>query len=448
MEQTNQASRSTIWTPKRIALTTLAVLGVAAAFWVLFRFRVVFFSLFSAIVLSTAIEPAVRRLSRMGIPRPVSIIIISLLLLALVVFLIANFAPLLIEQWATITSLVGGWYQDLRETLLESTSLLVRRIARQLPTTLPLTLPTPSVEEAVEESSLDLVQRAFDIGSAILRSILITLAVALLTAFWVLDGEQATRLMLMGIPPDRRENIREFLEEIQEKVGGYTRGLVYLSLIIGAMATVSYVIIGLPNAIFLGIVAGIMEAVPLIGPTLGAIPALLVAASTDPSKIIWVVIATAIFQGLENNFIVPRVMNRAVGINPVASLLAFIAFGSIFGFVGALLAIPLAAVIQLTLNRFLFKAPLTEQQPPVGRDRFSTLRYEAQDLAQDVRKQVRDKETELDERTDALEDSVEALVQDLDSILAKAEIEIQTGDRGVIAGPYGAERRQDRRGPQ
>ncbi len=448
MEQTNQATRSTSWTPKRIALTTLAVLGVAAAFWIVFRFRLVFFSLFSAIVLSTAIEPAVKRLSRMGIPRPVSIIIISLLLLALVVFLISNFAPLLIEQWATITSLVSGWYQDLRETLLESTSLLVRRVARQLPATLPLTLPTPSVEQAVEESSLDLVQRAFDVGSAILRSILIVLAVALLTAFWVLDGEQATRLMLMGLPPDRRENIREFIEEIQEKVGGYTRGLIYLSLIIGTMATVSYVIIGLPNAIFLGVIAGIMEAVPLVGPILGAIPAVLVAISTDPSKIIWVLIATAILQGLENNFIVPRVMNRAVGINPVASLLAFIAFGSIFGFVGALLAIPLAAVIQLTLNRFLFKAPMSEQQQPAGRDRFSTLRYEAQDLAQDVRKQVRDKDTKLDDRADEMEDTVEALVQDLDSILATAETEIQTVGRGVITGPYGSERRQDRRKQQ
>jgi uncharacterized membrane protein len=141
-------------------------------------------------------------------------------------------------------------------------------------------------------------------------------------------------------------------------------------------------------------------------------------------------------------------MNRAVGINPVASLLAFIAFGSIFGFVGALLAIPLAAVIQLTLNRFLFKAPLTEQQPPVGRDRFSTLRYEAQDLVQDVRKQVRDKETELDHRADELEDTVEAIVQDLDSILATAETEIHTGESGVISGRFGNERRKDRREQQ
>ena len=445
MEQTKPASPATNWPPKRIALITLAVLGVAAGFWIVFRFRLVFFALFSAIVLSTAIEPAVRRLSKFGIPRPVSIIIISLLLIALVVFLISNFAPLLIEQWATITSLVGGWYQDLRETLLESSSLLVRRIARQLPTALPLSLPAPSIERAVEENTLDLVQRAFDIGSLILRSILILLAVSLLTAFWVLDGEQATRLMLMGVPPDRRENIREYLDEIQDKVGGYTRGLIYLSVIIGIMATVSYVIIGLPNAIFLGVVAGIMEAVPLVGPTLGAVPALLVAASTDPSKIIWVVIATAIIQGLENNFIVPRVMNRAVGINPVASLLAFIAFGSIFGFVGALLAIPLAAVIQLTLNRFLFKAPMTEQQPPVGRDRFSTLRYEAQDLVQDVRKQVRDKEVEVDQRADELEDTMEAIAQDLDSILATAETEIQTGGNGVISGRFGSERRKNRR---
>ena len=124
---------------------------------------------------------------------------------------------------------------------------------------------------------------------------------------------------------------------------------------------------------------------------------------------------------LENNLIVPRVMARAVGVNPVASLLAFIAFGTIFGFVGALLAIPLAAVVQLILNRLVFNINTSDASPPSGRDALSSLRYEAQGLAQDVRKQVRHKEDELNETSDQVEDAMEAVIQDLDSILAQAE---------------------------
>jgi predicted PurR-regulated permease PerM len=430
MEQSEP--RSTPWPPSRVALATLIVLGVLAGFWILFRFRLVFFSLFTAIVLSTAFTPIIDRLQRWKISRTVSIILISLVLLAAIILLVLTLAPLLIEQWATFSALLGGWYRELRDVLLESTSLLVRRIARQLPRALPLTLPTPGPADSVGEEALDLVQQALAMGSSVLRSILTVLGIGLLTSFWILEGDRVKRIFLLAFHTQRRDSIREFLAEIEEKVGAYTRGLVVLSGIIGGMALAAYLIIGLPNALLLAIFAGIMEAVPLIGPTLGAVPAILIAASTDPSKIIWVIVATAIFQTLENNLIVPRVMDRSVGVNPVVSLLAFIAFGTIFGFVGALLAIPLAAVIQITLRRYLFQSNPVEQNPPVRRDAVSALRYEAQNLALDVRKQVREKETELDERADEVEDAMEAIVQDLDSILAQAETspDESNGNRG------------------
>jgi predicted PurR-regulated permease PerM len=428
MEDT-AAPQSTRWPPRRIILATLAVLAVVAVFLVLFRFRLVFFSLFTAIVLSTAIEPLVTRLARWGISRPVTVILISFLVLAVIVFLVITIAPLLIQQWTTITSMVSTWYQDLHEALLGSKSLLIRRIARQLPMFLTASVPPPNLKNAVQPGASDLVQQAFNLGSSILRSILIILAVILLTGFWTIDGDRGGRFFLLAFPREQRENLRVYFEEVNKKMGAYTRGLVILSTIIGVMASIAYLIIGLPNVLMLGIIAGIMEAVPLVGPTLGAVPALLVAVSVDPSKVIWVILSTVIIQTLENNLVVPRVMDRAVGVNPVASLLAFIAFGSIFGFVGALLAVPLAAVIQLTLSRYLFQPVSPETQPPSGRDAISTLRYEAQDLVQDVRKQVREKESEADQETDQIEDTMETIVQDLDSILAVAETTNQKNGR-------------------
>jgi len=409
------------WPPRKVALATLIVVGIAAAFWIVIEFRLVFFSLFIAIVLSTAFTPFVNRLERMGIPRNISLLLVALITMALIVAFILLIAPLMLEQWARISSLLGEWYQDLRRALVQSPSLLVRRIARQLPLFLPLSLPSPAPDTPPEEQTNLFLQQVSLLGGMLLRSLVTIIGVGLLIAFWILESERNNRFFMLSVPLRYREKTREFLVDAGEKVGAYTRGLVVLSLIVGGLSMVAYLIIGLPNVLLLGILAGIMEAVPLVGPLLGAIPALAVAISYDPQKVVWVVVATVIIQSLENNLIVPRVMDRAVGVNPVAGLLAFLTFGSIFGFTGAMLAIPLAAVIQLILNQVLFKSRSTEQEPPAGRDRVSMLRYEAQNLIQDVRKQVRDKETELEASSDLVEDSMEAIVQDLDSILAQAE---------------------------
>jgi predicted PurR-regulated permease PerM len=421
VEERDPAPNPLPWPPRRVALATLIVVGIAAAFWIVIQFRLVFFSLFIAIVLSTAVTPLVTRLERTGIPRSISLLLVALFTMALIVVFILLVAPLIIEQWAQISALLSEWYQDLRRALVQSPSLLVRRIARQLPLFLPLSLPSPSPDTSAQDQARQFIDQLMLMGGALLRSMMTIVGVGLLVAFWILEGERNNRFLMMAVPQLYRETVREFMADASEKVGSYTRGLVMLSLVVGVLAMVAYMIIGLPNVLLLGILAGIMEAVPLVGPLLGAIPAIAVAISYDPEKVIWVVAATVIIQSLENYLIVPRVMNRAVGVNPVAGLLAFLTFGAIFGFTGALLAIPLAALIQLILNQVLFQTDNTQQDLPIGRDRVSMLRYEAQNLVQDVRKQVRDKETELEAGADLVEDAMEAIVLDLDSILAKAE---------------------------
>lgn len=423
MEQTTTNLPETNWPPRRVILATLIVLAIAAAFYLFFSFRLVFFSLFIAIVLATAVEPLIDRLSRIGIPRAIGMILISLLVLAAVILLIMAVAPLITDQWATITRLLSEWYNNLVKTLMTSPSLLLQRIALRLPMVFPLSTPAAPSLPATQagQPNLEMAQQAYNIGAGLLHGLIVVLSVLLLTGLWLLEGEVATRFVLLAIPAARRDSAREFLGDIQRKVGAYTRGLVILSLIVGGSAGVAYAIIGLPNVLFLGVFAGVMEVVPLIGPLLGAIPAVLIAVSTSPDKVIWVIGAYVIIQFAESHFIVPKVMDRAVGVNPVASLLAFIAFGSIFGFVGALLAVPLAAVIQLVLSRFLFNPNPTEQTPPIGRSSISSLRYEAQNLVLDVRKQVREKDAESSAAEDRIEDNMEAIAQDLDSILALAE---------------------------
>ena len=160
----------------------------------------------------------------------------------------------------------------------------------------------------------------------------------------------------------------------------------------------------------------------MIGPMLGALVAGLVALSIAPIKLVWVIIASVVIQQLENSLLVPRVMRKAVGVNPFVTLLAFFAFSSLFGIAGALMAIPMAAIIQLLLDRFVFHTVTIEPEVSTGRDYASRLRYDTQDLAQDLRKQARLNKGGSDRRVkqiDRVMDEIETITTDLDALLSQ-----------------------------
>jgi predicted PurR-regulated permease PerM len=225
------------------------------------------------------------------------------------------------------------------------------------------------------------------------------------------------------ISQDQRESMSDLISAMETKVGFFIAGQGLLCLVVGMMALLAYLLIGLPNALVLALMAGVLEAVPMIGPLLGAIPAALVALSISPAKLIWVIVATIIIQQLENSLLVPRIMRKAVGVNPFVTLLAIFAFSTLFGLAGALMAIPMAAIIQLVLNRFIFHPAAMEPEVSAGRDYASRLRYDAQDLAQDLRKQARLKKGGSDLRIKQLDqvmDEIETITTDLDALLARA----------------------------
>jgi predicted PurR-regulated permease PerM len=258
--------------------------------------------------------------------------------------------------------------------------------------------------------------------TSVARVIFIAIVIPVLTFYWTLDGPRTIKSLLLLVSQDQRESISELILAMETKVGFYLAGQGFLCLVIGIMALVAYLLIGLPNALVLALVAGVLEAVPMVGPLLGAVPAALVALSLGPDKLVWVIVATVVIQQLENSLLVPRVMSKAVGVNPFVSLLAFFAFSSLLGIGGALMAIPMAAILQLLLNRFVFHPGAMEAESSTGRDYASRLRYEAQDLAQDLRKQARLKKGGSDLRvkqTDQVLDEIEAITTDLDSLLAQ-----------------------------
>jgi predicted PurR-regulated permease PerM len=390
---------------------------VVVCFWLLYRFSQVVFILFTAIVFATVIRPAVTWLYGRGVPRIVGVILVYLLLLTLLTGFVLLLFPLIVEQGTTIGAAVPGYYQSLREWMVINPNPWIVRFSEFLPVTLP---GLGSIQQTGQQM-LASAGQALGYVASTANILFTTTAILLLAYYWTLYGPRTIQSLLRLVPSGQRESLSDLIAAMETKVGYYIAGQGVLCLVIGVLALVAYLLIGLPNALVLALVAGLLEAVPMVGPLLGAIPAAFIALSIAPSKLVWVIVATLVIQQVENTLLVPRIMRKAVGVNPFVSLLAIFAFSSLFGVAGALMAIPIAAIIQLLLDRFVFNPATMMPEVSTGRDYASRLRYDAQDLTQDLRKQARLKKGGSDLRVkqiDHVMDEIEALTTDLDVLLA------------------------------
>ena len=409
----NQSFRRVVW-------ATLVFVSIIFCFWLFYRFYHIVFTLFIAIVIGTVIRPVVNWLYQRGLPRIAGVILVYLLLLILLTGFLWLLFPLIFEQSSTLAREVPGYYQNLHAGLANNPNQLLMRLGQLLPAGLPTLNPglVPQTGQEMVASAGQVLGYAVSAAQVIFRTIVL-LALAL---SWTLDGPRIIKTFLLLVPQDRRESIGELISAMESKVGFYLAGQGILCLVISVMALVAYLLIGLPNALVLALAAGVMEAVPMIGPLLGAVPAALVAISIAPDRLIWVIVATIVIQQLENTLLVPRIMRKAVGVNPFVTLLFLFAFSSLFGIAGALMAIPIAAIVQLVLNHFVFKQGTVKMEVSEGRDYASRLRYEAQDLVQDLRKQARQKKRGSDLKIKQLEqvmDEIETITTNLDTLLAQ-----------------------------
>ncbi len=422
--------RSIEWTARQIALATLTALGVVFVFLLLYRFYMVVFIFFVAVTLQIGLRPAIAWLEKRGIRRELAMILVFAVLTGIVAGFIWLAAPVLIDQASTVIAQLPSYYTKLHAYLMNTRSEMLHTLGAALPTQLSLSsVANASSTSTVEADAVDRLTPAWQFMKSLSYGIFVTIIILMLAFYWTSEGDLITRRAILLAPQNRRDELRELLAEIETKVGAYFRGEAILCAIIAIAAIIAFFAIGVPYAFGLGLLMGLCEAIPTFGPSIGAIPVLLVTLSVDPAKAIWALGAIATIQFLESHFIVPRVMDRSVGVNAVVTLLAIAGFGLLFGVGGAILAIPLAAILQILFNRLVLNEPLSEEAPTptivadmLDRNRFSVLRLEAQDLINDVRKQVRHEEEAMpDPDAERAEDLLEALVLDLDSLLTQKE---------------------------
>lgn len=445
-EQTTTSSL-TNWTLRKIILATMTVLAVTLAFVLLFRFYQVIFLLFVAIAIQIALDPLVRWLAQRGVNRIAAVFSIYLLIFGAIGAVLWYGAIPLADQVRDVAGTLPQYYHHLRNSLLNAPIGLVRGLASVLPAdpSLPMLMALFG-----GESGQSAAQGAAEVGAAAnaaasgaspaqgwqwivlgSQTFFGLFAVFAIAFYWTLEGDVIVRKLILQAPAARRDELRALVAESQSKIGAFFRGQVILCSIVGAAATVVYLLLGIPNALLLGLLMALFESVPLVGPFLGAIPALVVTMSAAPDKVMWVIVALIVIQTAEANLLVPRVMDHSVGVNAIISMLALAAFGALFGLLGALLAIPLAAIMQIVLNRVLFKTPITEETAPatyvsadMSRSRLGVLRLEAQHVMQAVRKQARsaeEKGTAVVDAAEQTEDDIEAIAAELDLVLTNAE---------------------------
>jgi predicted PurR-regulated permease PerM len=443
-------------TLRQLVLATMTVLAVTLAFLLLYRFYTVVFLLFVAIAIQIALDPLVRFLAARGIHRIVAMFAIYILLFVAIGAVIWFGAAPLADQVRDVASTLPTYYHNLRDSLLQAPIGFVRGLASVLPAEPSPALFMAAMEQGGGEAAAGATATAADAAQAAgsgtspaqawqwfitaAQAFFGLFAVFAIAFYWSLESDVIVRRLLLKAPSARRDELRALVAESQAKIAAFFRGQLILCSIIGLASTVAYLLLGIPNAFLLGLLMALFESVPLLGPFLGAIPALIVTMSSAPDKVVWVIGALVLIQTLESNLLVPRVMDRSVGVNAIITMLALAAFGALFGLLGALLAVPLAAILQIVVGRILFNAPINEETPPaapvgvdVGRSRIGVLRLEAQNVVNAVRKQARSAEENgeaVEDPVEQTEDDIEAIAAELDSLLSTAEAK-ENGENGA-----------------
>ena len=394
---------------------------VLAGFFGIYRFHHLLFTLFVAIIFGTMARPIHQWLINRRLPKYLVSTLMLVGLLALVIGFVLLLLPVLSSQYQTLFSAIPRYYSIIRDWIASRKNELVVRLSESLPVQLSLgeQLPGPSPDAI---TTLNSAVRFLGSG---LNNVFFGFVLLLLSYYWMVSGPQIVASSLFFVKQDKRQNVLEIAQEIELKLTRYLVGQGVLSLSIAGLSLVVFLVLRLPNAFLLALIAGLFEAVPMVGPILGAIPAVLVALSMSPTTVIWVIISTLIIQQIENNLLVPRIMNKVVGVNPFISILSISTFTSLYGIGGALMAIPLAAVIQLILDRTLMqKEPETEVLIG-GRDKLNVLRYDTQEFLSGIRNQARQTQpgdTQNRTRIDSVMEEMEMVARDLDTLLAqKAE---------------------------
>jgi predicted PurR-regulated permease PerM len=213
------------------------------------------------------------------------------------------------------------------------------------------------------------------VGLTVAETVASVVTVLTVVYLWIVEHARIQRYVLAFVDADRRARARDVWNQIETRLGYWVRGQLILMGAMGLATTVAYTLLGVPGPLLLGLIAALTEAIPLVGPLLGAVPAIIVAATVSPQLALLVAGVYVVLQLLEGNLLVPMVMRNTVGISPFIVILSLLIGGAAGGLLGALFAVPIAAAIEVAIEG------LQSREVPVAQDPTTSTGSETEDLS-------------------------------------------------------------------
>lgn len=320
---------------KKVAI----VVAVCLALVILWEARVVLILVFIAGVIAAGIAPVVRRVRLLGrfylhrkIERGPAVLIV--------------YFPFVIVVAVVLLLVVPRFTADARELGRELPVLIEQNILKPLERYVPM--------EAVREQIAGGVELPQSTVFAWVRNTMMTfaaiIAILFMVAYMLIDAERLRNLILLIYPPSVRSERRKTLKRMANRMSSWLSGQLILCGIIGVATFAGLALLRIPYALPLAILAAVGEMIPVIGPIVGTAPALALALLHSPWQF-WGVLAFAfLLQKVENLFIAPRVMAKKVSVSPLTIFIAFMVGGSLLGIIGAIMAVPVAAILQVAFE--------------------------------------------------------------------------------------------------
>jgi len=328
------------------AVYAALLLGIAAAGVLLL--------VFVAILLASALEPIVGWIrARTGLGRGITILLVYASFFVIVIGLAFVVVPAAIAQFNEIVARLPARLEQAREwaagvrphTLSQAITLLIRGAQNSL------TPPPPDPDAVVA------------LGLTVAEAIISVATLLAIVFFWLVEHARLQRFALAFLPAERRAGARDAWNQIETRLGLWVRGQLTLMAVMGAATGVTYTLLGLPSALLLALIAAVTEAIPIVGPLLGAAPAIVVASTVSPELALAVAGIYLVIQFVEGNVLVPLVMRNTIGLSPFVVIVSLLIGAAAGGVVGALLAVPLTAAGLVILERLQAREVPVAQEP-------------------------------------------------------------------------------------
>ncbi len=359
----SDSNRPPVWFLRAVITVIVAVLVTGALLWVATRLRTLIFILFIALFVAVALEPAVQFLSSRGWRRQRATMIVFLSTLLAVGAFVAALVPLFADQASTLATNMPSYIESLEKFLADSgadTEIINERIRSQF----------EDLGALVSSWGGALAPRVVAVGNTVFGVIFRLVTIALFAFYMVSEGPRMRRTLLSALPPNRQREALRIWEIAVEKTGGYIYSRLLLAVVSGTYTVVVLSFLGVPYAFALGLWVGVLsQFVPVVGTYIAAILPLIVAMVPESGsgewtfgRGLWVLAALVGYQQVENYFVAPKITARAMAIHPAVSVAAVIAGASLLGGIGAVLALPVAAIIQAVIATAVDRHDLVDSQ--------------------------------------------------------------------------------------